>query len=111
MIIEDVTNWTGIPDTYAKAEPIAHINAPVGRLIIKVTDARIRKATVSGYFLVALSPNPHSTFGGNSRIEVECCWFSKKPKTTWMHLSVNKGFEYVKDYEGKVISNIGRVVR
>ena len=65
---------------------------------------------VSGHFLVVQKDNPRSYKEGNWRIEVECYWFEKKPKTSWMHLTVNNGFEYVKNYKSEVIHNIGRSV-
>lgn len=108
MITEDMLDWTGIPYTDPKAEAIDHRVVPAGRRVIKVTNGSIRGATVSGYFLVVQGDNPTTTYNEKERIEVECLWYGKKPKTTWMHLTVNNGFEYVKGYDGKVISNIGR---
>ena len=108
MNTENVTDWTGIPNTDGKAEPIANSDVPTGRLVIKVENAEIRDAVVSGYFLVVQKDNPRSNYDEDWRIEVECLWFGKKPKTSWMHLTVNNGFEYIRDYKGKVISNIGR---
>ena len=110
MNAENITDWTGIANTDAKAEPIAYSEVPAGRLVVKVTDAEIRDAVVSGHFLVVQKDNPRSYKEGNWRIEVECYWFEKKPKTSWMHLTVNNGFEYVKNYKSEVIHNIGRRV-
>jgi hypothetical protein len=107
MTTEDILDWTGIANTDAKAEPIAYSEVPAGRLVVKVTDAEIRDAVVSGYFLVVQKDNPRSYKEGNWRIEVECLWYGKKPKTSWMHLTVNNGFEFLNNYEGEVISNIG----
>ena len=108
MITENMLDWSYVPDTDKKAEPVAWHDVAVGQLVIKVTNAEIRKAVVSGCFLVVQKDNPRSYKDGNWRIEVECLWYGKKPKTTWMHLTVNNGFEYVQGYDGKVISNIGR---
>ena len=108
MKTEDILDWSDIPDTDKKAEPVAWHDVAEGQLVVKVTNAEIRKAIVSGYFLVVQGDNPTSTYNEKQRIEVECLWYGKKPKTTWMHLTVNNGFEYVQGYDGKVISNIGR---
>jgi len=107
MTTEDILDWTGIPHTDNKAEPTAWHDVALGQLVIKVTNAEIRGASISGYLLVAKTPTPRSTFNEDWRIEVECLWYGKKPKTSWMHLTVNNGFEFLNDYEGEVISNIG----
>ena len=108
MITENMLDWTVVPHTDRKATAIAHSVVPAGRRVIKVTNGSIRGSTLSGYFLVVQGDNPTSTYNEKQRIEVECLWYGKKPKTTWMHLTVNNGFEYVQGYDGKVISNIGR---
>lgn len=109
MSRNDRTNWAGVRTLDERAVAIGWKTAITGRRCIQVTNARIRGAVVSGYFQVADVLKPESTFGDRQRIEVECYWYGKKPKTTWMNLTINGGCKDVKNYTGDVIADIGRL--
>lgn len=109
MAAKDRTDWTDVPDTDKHAVPIDWKAARNGGRCILVTNGRIRRAMVSGYFQVAEVLKPASTYAGRQRIQVECYWYGKKPKTTWMNLTVEDGgCKDVKHYTGAVICDIGR---
>ena len=109
MTSKDAANWAGIRLTDKNAVPIGWAALPIGARCVFVTKGSIRGAVVSGYFQVADVLNPNSTRAGRQRIQVVCHWYGKKPKTTWMNLTVSKsGCEDMKNYSGDVICNIGR---
>ena len=105
----DTTDWTSIRPTDKNVVPIGCNALRKCASCILVTKGNIRDAVVSGYFQVAYVPNPNSTSAGKQRKQVICYLYGKKPKTTWMNLTVSKGgCADVKNYTGEVISNIGR---
>lgn len=107
MVKREITDWAGIRNTDPKAVPIDHKAPAKGRRIIHVSNAQIRDAVVTGYFQVADVAEPHSEYAGKQRIQVECLWYGKKPKTCWMNLTVDGGYKDVANYAGEVISNMG----
>jgi hypothetical protein len=46
-------------------------------------------------------------YTGEWRLMVECLWFGRKPKTTWMHLAVLSTPKFENNYSGEVVSDIG----
>ena len=103
------TDWTGIPHTDPKATVIRRESVKMGTPVIKVSDARIRYATVSGYFELAKGDtDSFNTFNKKRRAEVKCYWYGKRPTRCWMNITLTDNEKPQKNYKGKVIVNIGR---
>ena len=102
------TDWTGIPHTDKNAHPIEHEQVKKARAIY-VTKASIRSAIVEKrYFEIADVAEPYSTFNSKQRVEVRCLWYKRKPKVTWMHLTLVGEHREEPEYTGNVVRNIGR---
>ncbi len=106
----DEENPTGdAPNTDNKAKPIKFEAAPAHRNLVRVTNALYRNAVFSGVFVVAESKDPNGrSKDGHETIEVECTWYGWKPKTRWIRITVPNAPEYLKDYTGDVVKNLGK---
>ena len=102
------TDWSDVPHTDKRAHPIEEEQVKKA-LAIYVTKACIRSAIVEKrYFEIADVAEPYSTFSGKQRVEVRCLWYKRKPKVTWMHLTLLGKHHEEEDYTGSVVRNIGR---
>jgi hypothetical protein len=99
------TNWDNIPHTNSNAQQKSERRV-VDVLAIRVESASIRGATVSGIFELADNPQPITIYNGDLRAEVKCFWYNRKPTSTWMHLSLSKKWELIRNYSGEVVDNI-----
>ena len=99
------TDWSEIPDTCTTAtvQKTQRVN---GARVVHLAKAGIRRSEVSGTFKLAEGAEV-KTLWGQRRIMVECLWFGRKPKTTWMHLAVLSTPRFENDYSGEVVSDIG----
>lgn len=94
-------------NTYSNAKPVAYLKAPSNRKIIYIESGEYRNADISGYFMLADVDNPYSTYKGKPRIEVECLWFSTRPQTTGLNITLHKPEQFIENYQGNVISDFG----
>jgi hypothetical protein len=104
------TDWTGIRHTDPRATVIRRESVKMGTPVIKVTNASIRNATVSGYFELAKGADSYNTFNGKRRAEVKCYWYGKRPTRCWMNITLADNPVLEKNYSGEVIVDIGRQV-
>jgi len=99
------TDWTGVPTTYPAAavtEPKSVSNASV----VKLSKAFIRGSEITnGVFLLADGAEVKS-YAGRQRIEVQCLWFGKKPKATWMNITRLSAPKFDLNYTGPVAWDI-----
>jgi hypothetical protein len=109
MDISKTSNWDSASHTNSKAEIIAHTKFN-GKLAIEVKNAYIRKAKISGIFQIAEVDNPFTVKNGVLRVEVECMWEGKKPKSSWMHLIIKNKYKILLNHKGSVVSNVGKVI-
>jgi hypothetical protein len=73
--------------------------------VVKLSKAFIRGSEVSGAFLLADGAEVRS-YAGRQRIEVQCLWFGKKPKTTWMNITLLCAPKFDLNYTGLVAWDI-----
>lgn len=99
------TDWTGIRNSDAKAK-IKDYRKVLDVLAIQVENASIREAEVTGLFELANTTQPFDVKDGELRVEVKCLWYERKPKTTWMHLTLSKNWALITNYSGEVANNI-----
>ena len=75
---------------------------------MKVEDASIRDASVSGVFEVSDHPSPLAVYkDGLTRVEVRCLWYGRKPSSSWMHLTLRGRWKLIRAHKGSVVENIG----
>jgi hypothetical protein len=98
------TDWTSIPLLSKTASPKKHISVR-NALVVFFKKATIRNAVVSGYFKLAEGADV-KTYAGKQRIEVECLWFGRKPRTTWMNITLLSKPEFNDNYTGEVVWDI-----
>lgn len=99
------TNWDDVPDTDKNAIPIGWREVKDVRAV-KIIGS-IRDAAVDGYFELAPGATDKKPYADHFRIEVKCLWYERKPKTTWMHITIAGECKIIEHYTGQVISNIG----
>lgn len=97
------TDWAGIPTTSTTAKPKAKVVKNARVVVLK--KAFIRGSEVSGTFLLAEGAEV-KTYAGRQRIEVQCLWFGRKPKTTWMNITLLSEPVFKNNYIGEVVANI-----
>ena len=104
------TDWDDIPDTDLNAKPVRFESAPPHRQVVYVKQATIRNATITNaHFLLAEGFAVQPRSDGSERLEVECLWYNRKPKTTWMNITVQPGQHEIQSSEGiSVVANIAR---
>ena len=102
--MSDLT-WGSVPNTDAKAS-VSRLRNAVDVLAIKVGQASVRQATVSGWFEVADVPNPFTYEKGWLQVQVKCHWYGLKPETEWTHLKIENKYQLVRRYTGEVADNI-----
>jgi hypothetical protein len=98
------TDWTAVPNTSNKAKPTKLVRVNNAR-VVSLKKAFIRGSEVSGTFLLANDAEVQ-TYAGRRRIEVQCLWFGRKPKTTWMRLTLLSDPIFKSNFSGEVVSNI-----
>ncbi len=94
------------PNTSRLAKPNAH--KPVkNACVIVVKDAMYRDAVFSGTFLLNEKNQLDFPKSGSHKVEILCCWFSRRLKTRGLHITVNMETALVLfKYDGEVVSNI-----
>ena len=80
--MSDLT-WDNVPNTDAKAS-VSRLRHATDVLAIRVEQASVRLATVSGWFEVADVPNPFTYEKGWLQVQVKCNWYGIKPRTTYI---------------------------
>ncbi len=98
------TDWTGVPMTSKTAKPTKPVPVKNAR-VVYLKKAFIRGSEVSGTFLLADNAEVKS-YAGRRRIEVQCLWFNRKPKTTWMNLTLLSEPVFKNNFNGEVVGNI-----
>jgi hypothetical protein len=73
--------------------------------VVRLSKAFIRGSEVSGTFLLADGAEVRS-YAGRQRIAVQCLWFGKKPKTTWMNITLLCAPKFDSRYTGEVAWDI-----
>ena len=100
------TDWTGVPVICSTAR-VQQTAATVLARVVHLDKAFIRGSIVSGTFKVAPAAQI-KTRANKRRIEVECLWFGRKPKTSWMHLTILSEPRFEECYSKEVAWNIER---
>lgn len=105
-----LTDWDSIPHTDPNAKPTEWKPAPTGRSVVRVREATIRNATIRNEcFLLVENYKVQQRSNGTERLEVECYWFGKRPKTTWMNITVQPSDYEIQASDGThVVSDIGK---
>jgi hypothetical protein len=103
-------DWTKTPFTDSRAKPIDWLLAPTGRSVVRVREATIRNATIRNEcFLLVEDYKIQQRSNGTERLEVECYWFGKRPKTTWMNITVQPGEYEIRASDGTdIVVDIGK---
>ena len=100
------TDWEGIPHTSPNASPV-EMRRVVDVLAIRIRNGHLRGSDIKeGVFELADVAQPFDVFDGKTRVEVKVCWFERKPKTTWAHITLNGEWELLRNYSGNVVDNI-----
>ncbi len=99
--------WKDVPNTDVKAT-MQGGRKVLDVMAIRVENANIRLATVSGWFEVADVANPFTHSDGTLQVEVKCHWYGIKPETEWLHLRITNKYQFVRRYSGLVVDNIAR---
>lgn len=99
------TNWNNIPNTHADARPVEYRRV-LDVLAIRIVEGAFRNAEVAGVFEIADIAEPFDIHDGNLRVQVKCCWFERKPPTSWAHITLNGQWELLRNYTGEVVDNI-----
>ena len=100
------TEWNCIPRQCKTATILRH-RFIENAAVINVEEAFIRGSKVSGFFKLADGASIKN-FAGKRRIEVECLWFGRKPRFTWMNLTLHTEPKFLYGYSGKVALDIRR---
>ena len=99
------TNFGEVKSTDNKALPSEPVEMK-DVFAIEIVRGSIRTAIVSGVFKIAGIDKPFSVRSGRLRVCVECLWKGRKPRTTWMHITLGKLWKIHKTYDGKICVNI-----
>jgi len=104
---ETELDWSTTPHTDKHAQPVSERQVR-DVMAVYVEKASIRESTVSGWFEVFDSPNPFRLVDGHLVVEVKCFWYDKRPASggEWMHLKIKNKYQFVRNFDGKVIANI-----
>lgn len=100
------TNWREIPKQ-SRSASVSRRRLVENASVIRVDKAFIRGSTVSGFFKLAQGAEV-KTYAGKRRIEVECLWFGRKPRYTWMNLTLLSEPMFLCGYTGEVALDIRR---
>ena len=105
-----LTDWDSIPHTDPNAKPTDWKPAPTGRSVVHVRQATIRNATIHNeYFLLVDDYKVQQRSNGAERLEVECLWYGRRPKVTWMNITVQPGDYEIQASDGvHVVTDIGK---
>lgn len=105
-----LTDWDGIPHTNPNAKPTNWTPAPHGRYVVWVREATIRNAIIHNeYFLLVENYKVQQRSNGTERLEVECLWYGRRPKVTWMNITVQPDSYEIQASDGvHVVTNIGK---
>ena len=103
-------DWTNTRNTDKDAKAVDWDYAPPNRKILVAEIASIRNATLlNEKFLIAEGCDVKQRKNGTERIQVECFWYGKRPKTMWMQIKIEPGRYIIKNSdEEKVVINIAR---
>lgn len=94
------TDWSDTPKS-AKRARVQRMRFVENAQVILVDKAYIRGSIVGGWF--KLVEGAHiQRYKHTQRIEVECLWFGRKPKTSWMHITLLCEPKFFYGYTGKV---------
>jgi hypothetical protein len=105
MPTEPSVDWTGVPTTYPDAA-VKETKSVSNASVVKLSKAFIRGSEISnGVFLLSDGAEVKS-YAGRQRIEVQCLWFGKKPKTTWMNITLLSTPVFESNYSGAVAWDI-----
>ena len=104
------TDWDSIPHTDPNAQPVDREPAPTGRYIVHVSEASIRNAIIRNEsFLLVEDYVVQQRSNGTERLEVEYLWYGRRPKVTWMNITVQPGDYDIEPSDGRnVVTNIGK---
>ena len=100
------TDWRDIPQQ-SKTATVIRSRFVEDASVIYTDKAFIRGSTVSGFFKVAHGAEV-KVRAGKRRIEVECLWFGRKPRSTWMNLTLLSEPKFLHGYSGNVALDIRR---
>lgn len=103
----DATTWGNVPHTDDKAT-VTETRPVIDVMVIEVSNASIRNATVTGTFEVADVANPFRMDNGVLKVEVKCHWYGLQPKDAWMHLTISNKYQFIRRFTGEVADNISR---
>ena len=99
------TNFGEVKSLDAAAKPSQTIPMK-GVFAIEIIGGRIRTAKVSNVFKIAKTDKPFSVRKGRLRVCVECLWKGRKPRTTWMHITLGRVWKIHHNYDGKICVDI-----
>lgn len=100
------TDWRDIP-RQAKTASIKRKRFVDNAAVIQLDKGFIRGSTVGGFFKLAEGADV-KTYAGKRRIEVECLWFGRKPRYSWMNLTLLSDPNFLYGYSGEVALDIRR---
>ena len=95
------------PDTYPNAKPTDFEDVK-GVNVIHIKNGFYRGSPVSGIFELPEGKPRFINSRQGQRIYVKAHWFCRRPKTAWPTiLLLDNTYEFIEQYEGKVVRNIG----
>jgi hypothetical protein len=99
------TNFSEVKSLDPKAKP--SLLMPMKEVFaVEIVKGTIRDAKVSGVFKIAGVEKPFSVRGGRLRVCVECLWKGRKPRTTWMHITLGRVWKIHHSYDGEICVDI-----
>lgn len=99
-------NLATVPQTSKRAMPTATVNVRNAKVIV-VKDVMYRNATFDGTFLLGDNNDLPLPKKGVHSVEVYCCWFGHRLKTSGLNFKIDMSTAKVKNkYTGKVSSNL-----
>jgi len=99
------TNFGGVRSLDAAAQPNPTIPMK-GVFAIEIIGGKIRRAKVSSVFKIAKIDKPFSVRSGRLRVCVECLWKGRKPRTTWMNITLGRVWKIQCNYDGEICVDI-----
>jgi hypothetical protein len=99
------TNFGEVRSLDTAAQPSLTIPMK-GVFAIEIIGGTIRSAKVSSVFKVAKIDKPFSVRSGRLRVCVECLWKGRKPRTTWMHITLGRAWKLKHTYDGEICVDI-----
>jgi hypothetical protein len=99
------TNFGEVRSLDRKAKPGEPILMK-GVFAVEIINGTIRDPKVSSVFKIAEVEKPFSVRSGRLRVCVECLWKGRKPRTTWMHITLGRVWKIHHSYDGKICVDI-----